>query len=69
MLGLTLLLLVHFDIGALGFMLLNEVCFRSGLKSLAQREVSVDNQAAVTLLVMLSWFKDHHFSWNLWEGV
>ena len=67
---LTLLLLsLVFDRGALWLVLSNEISLGGGLKPLPQREVSVDNQFALPLLVLLSRSEDEHLTWDLWEGM
>ena len=70
MLGLTLLLLrLVFDRGALRLMLSDEIRLGSGFEPLPQREISVDNQFAVSLLILLSRSEDEHLAWDLWVGM
>ena len=68
--GLTLLLFgLVSGCGALWLMLSDEICLGSGLEPLSQREVSVDNQIAVSLLILLSRSEDEHLTWDLWVGM
>ena len=46
-------------------MLLDEIGLGSCFKSLAQREVSVDNHIAISLLVLLSGPENNHLTRNL----
>ena len=70
MLSLALLLLrLVFDGGALWLMLSDEISLGCGLEPLPQREVSVDNQIAVSLLILLSRSEDEHLAWDLWVGM
>ena len=66
MLGLAFLLLVFLLNGrALWLVLLDVIGLGSRFKSLAQREISVDNHIAISLLVLLPWPENNHLTRNL----
>ena len=71
MLGLRLIFLgiLLIDSGSFGLVLLFKGHLWGRFKSLAQREVSVDNNITVLRLVLLSWSENNHLSWNPREGV